>query len=281
MRNLWLIILLAACRIPDEHYTTGDDGGPGSGLAAPRLIAPISMSTVSLQKPTLRWVLGSGSGTPIVDFCMDRSCTAPLSITAQLAGDNLSAVPATALSPGWVFWRVRVVSESQTVSSATWQFWVGKSNASNPVDTSTGAILDVNGDGYPDFLVGSYGASSGAGTAHIYLGSATASTADWNGISPSRRIDLDNPDGANAAFGYTVASAGDVNGDGYADFLVGAYGAGSNAGAAHLYFGSATPSAADWNGSSHTGRIDLDNLDGTNAIFGSAVASAGDVNGDG
>jgi hypothetical protein len=149
------------------------------------------------------------------------------------------------------------------------------------VDTGTGVILDVNGDGYPDLLVGSYGAGSGAGAAHLYLGSANPSTTDWNGTSPSGRIDLDNPDGAAAAFGYAVASAGDVNGDGYADFLVGAYGASSNGGAAHLYLGSAKPSAADWNGSSHPARLDLSNLDGANAIFGSALAGVGDVNGDG
>jgi hypothetical protein len=216
-----------------------------------------------------------------VELCKDRLCTVPLSVAAQLAGDNLSAVPTAALPAGWVFWRVRVVAGSQTVSSATWQFWVGKSSASNPVDTSSGAILDVNGDGYPDFLVGAYGASSGAGTAHLYLGAATPSTTDWNGASPPRRIDLDNPDGANAAFGFSVASAGDVNGDGYADFLVGAYGTDSDAGAAHLYLGAATPSATDWNGMAPKGRIDLRNLDGSNAIFGSSVASAGDANGDG
>ena len=269
--------LLAGCSkiLGINDVTVGGDS------PAPRLIAPLSMSMVTQQRPTLHWVLGTEDSAPIVDLCKDRACTTSLPITSKLAGDNLSAVPETALSPGWVFWRVRVVSGSETVSSATWQFWVGASSASNPVDTSNGAILDVNGDGFPDFLVGAYSANSGMGTVHLYLGSAMVSAADWNVTSTASRIDLTNPDGANASFGYSVTSAGDVNGDGFADFLIGAYGAGSDSGTAHLYLGSAAPSAKSWNMASTPDRIDLGSLDGEDAIFGAAVASAGDVNGDG
>lgn len=290
MRRITLLFTLATASVGCSKHASVFDAAPGDGdvttdgattIGAPRLIAPLSMSTVTQQKPTLRWALDAAGGTPVVDLCKDRSCATPLAVAAQLSGDNLSAVPQAPLAPGWVYWRVRVVSGSQTVTSATWQFWVGKSSASTPVDTSHGAILDVNGDGYPDFLVGAFGAAAGMGTAHLYLGSATASANGWNVASTAARIDLVNPDGADAAFGYAVASAGDVNGDGYADFLVGAYGAASNAGAAHLYLGSATPRANNWNGASPPERIDLANLDGAGAIFGAAVASAGDVNGDG
>jgi hypothetical protein len=136
---------------------------------------------------------------------------------------------------------------------------------------------DVNGDGYADFLVGSYGASSGSGSAHLYLGAAMPSLAVWNGTTPSSRINLANPDGASARFGASAANAGDVNGDGYADFLIGAHDASSMAGAAQLYLGAATPSATAWNGTPATGRIDLANPDGASARFGVSVASAGDT----
>jgi hypothetical protein len=155
------------------------------------------------------------------------------------------------------------------VSSATWQFWVGKSSASTPVDTSNGAILDVNGDGYPDFLVGSHNFTSGVGAGHLYLGSATSGLATWNGTSPTSRIDLTSLEGT--GMGVSVASVGDVNGDGYADFLIGP----------HLYLGSAAPSAAAWNGPSSSDRIDLTSPDGVDANFAVTLASAGDVNGDG
>ncbi|HEX8110659.1 MAG TPA: integrin alpha, partial [Kofleriaceae bacterium] len=246
-----------------------------------RLIAPLSMSTVTQQRPLLRWQLSTVQHELIVDLCKDRSCMSPLPVTAQVSGDHVSAVPSAPLPAGWVFWRVRTGSGAHMVSSATWQFWVGKSSASNPVDTSNGAILDVNGDGYPDLLIGADSAGAGAGTAHLYLGSATASVTEWNAASTATRIDLISPDSANASFGYSVSSAGDINGDGFADFLIGAPGAGANSGTAHLYFGSAKPSADDWNGTSARRRIDLDDLAGEGSVFGASVASAGDVNGDG
>src|SRR4029079_3963073 len=131
MRRIALLLTLSAASAAcgGHHSGGGDAGGPPSdgttAAGAPRLIAPLSMSMVTQQKPKLRWTLDAGSGTPIVEICKDRGCPMSLGAT-QLAGDNLSAVPAAALPPGWVFWRVRVMSGSQTLSSATWQFWVGK-----------------------------------------------------------------------------------------------------------------------------------------------------------
>ena len=85
--------------------------------------------------------------------------------------------------------------------------------------------------------------------------------------------------------GLSVASAGDVNGDGFADLIVGALGAdphGNDSGASYVVFGKASGFAAN---------IDLSSLDGTNGfklsgaaandLSGFSVASAGDVNGDG
>jgi FG-GAP repeat len=85
--------------------------------------------------------------------------------------------------------------------------------------------------------------------------------------------------------GFQVASAGDVNGDGFADLIVGAVNAdphGSNSGASYVVFGKASSFAAN---------IDLSSLDGLTGFklsgeaagdeSGLSVASAGDVNGDG
>ena len=100
-------------------------------------------------------------------------------------------------------------------TSATWQMWVA-TNAS--VDTSSGTTFDVNGDGFADVLVG----GGDGNVATVYLGNATGS-----GFTQIDIVTPDGPDGfggscngAGTCFGGTVANTGDVNGDGYADFLV-------------------------------------------------------------
>ena len=133
---------------------------------------------------------------------------------------------------------------------------------------------DVNGDGHADFLIGAEYASAGAGTAHLYLGAATPLATAWNGTSATQRIDLTSPDGGNALFGGSMASTGDINGDGYSDFIVGANNAGAGAGTAHLYLGAATLSAASWNGTQPAKRVDLTSPDGAGGLFGYSVASA-------
>jgi len=129
----------------------------------------------------------------------------------------------------------------------------------------------VNGDGYADVIIGAPnydGGQTGEGAAFVYHGSATGLTgpADWNATGNQ----------ANAHFGAAVSIAGDVNGDGYADAIVGAPDYADDQageGAAFVYHGSATglTSSADW---SATGEQ-------AGAHFGAAVSTAGDVNGDG
>ena len=136
--------------------------------------------------------------------------------------------------------------------------------------TALAAAGDVNGDGYADFLVGSSRYDNGntdEGRVYLFLGSpGTIST------SPARTFE-GNAD--NAAFGASVGTAGDVNGDGFADFVIGATGiaaGGVNRGRVQLYLGSATlPTAPAF---TYDGPQDSDG-------FGAQAITAGDTNGDG
>jgi hypothetical protein len=136
---------------------------------------------------------------------------------------------------------------------------------------SVASAGDVNGDGYDDVIVGAWHYGNGQeleGRALAYYGSATgpSTSADWT--AESNQI--------GASFGISVAGAGDVNGDGFDDVIVGAYtydNGQDSEGRAFAYYGSATglSTSADWTAESNQ----------IGANFGISVAGAGDVNGDG
>ena len=134
---------------------------------------------------------------------------------------------------------------------------------------------DLNGDGYSDVIVGAYrdddnGASSGS--VYVYYGSGA-------GIDINSETKLIASDGADGdRYGFSVSGAGDLNGDGYSDVVVGAYQddtAVSGAGSVYVYYGSDT--GIDIN--SETKLIASDGAEGD--YFGVSVSGAGDLNGDG
>lgn len=123
---------------------------------------------------------------------------------------------------------------------------------------------DVNNDGYDDILVG----ATGLGKAFLYLGSASgpSATPDWSSGTISGCLQI----------GYSLASLGDVNGDGYSDIILGSpycTNVETNEGRALVYYGSGSGPGAnpDWTYESNQ----------ANAHFGISVAGAGDVNNDG
>jgi len=152
--------------------------------------------------------------------------------------------------------------------SATRNWDAAGESAYDKFGTSVFTAGDVNGDGYSDVIVGAPGANSDSGAAYVYSGSADSpgETAGWTKVSNQ----------TNALFGTSVGTAGDVNGDGYADVIVGAprYDGGKeNEGAAWVYLGNAgglTPAPHFYRRSNLAG-----------AEFGRSVGTAGDVNGDG
>ena len=150
---------------------------------------------------------------------------------------------------------------------------------------------DVNGDGFADLIVGAYFSRPGgrplAGSSYVVFGKASgfASATNLSTLDGSNGFRLDGV-AANDLSGYSVASAGDVNGDGFADLIIGAYGASPggrlNAGSSYVVFGKASGFASVINLSTLTGSNGF-RLDGVAAddSSGYSVASAGDVNGDG
>jgi hypothetical protein len=122
-------------------------------------------------------------------------------------------------------------------------------------------VGDLDRDGLADLAIGSPGALNGA-TVSIYFGTAQRDLVD---IALS---------GSEAGFGTSVAPAGDINGDGFADFVVGADTRYQDSiGGAFLYLGGPR---------STFNAVAADSILGAAGQFGLwNVAPAGDVNADG
>ena len=154
---------------------------------------------------------------------------------------------------------------------------------------SVASAGDVNGDGFDDLIVGATRADpngSYSGASYVVFGKASGFAANLNlpSLNGTNGFQI-NGEAVSDFSGSSVASAGDVNGDGFADLIVGAYGAdpnGSYSGASYVVFGKASGFADNLNLSSLNGNNGFQ-ISGESEYdySGCSVASAGDVNGDG
>jgi hypothetical protein len=130
---------------------------------------------------------------------------------------------------------------------------------------SVGTAGDVNGDGYDDVIVGAMRYVSNTGRVYIYGGGASGLSATPVSVLTGEGIASD--------FGATVGTAGDVDGDGYDDVVVGAPGYAGSTGRMYVYHGGPAGLAETpvFTASAEAGVRN----------FGRAVGTAGDVDGDG
>jgi FG-GAP repeat/RTX calcium-binding nonapeptide repeat (4 copies) len=154
---------------------------------------------------------------------------------------------------------------------------------------SVASAGDVNGDGFADLIIGARDADpngSYSGASYVVFGKASGfgAVVDLSSLDGSNGFQI-NGEAAGDRSGFSADSAGDINGDGYADLIVGAYGADPNGnftGASYVVFGKASGFGATLELSSLNGNNGFE-IDGsaTSAFSGWSVALAGDVNGDG
>lgn len=152
-------------------------------------------------------------------------------------------------------------------------------SANNAVIAS---IRDWDGDGVQDFIVGAYGGNSSDGVG----GTATASGAVYvvNGVDGTILTELTDVI-SNEQLGRSVSGAGDVNGDGYADFIVGSplatVGGQPDAGKAYLIFGGPNVSPTIALNSSTPSEVLVIEGVAADSQLGRNVQGLGDFNNDG
>lgn len=153
---------------------------------------------------------------------------------------------------------------------------------------------DINGDGFADAAVSNPNAANGAGEIYVFFGTENGLPDELdiktlrtvNGQASSAGVVLRGAN-ANDRAGVAIAAAGDVNGDGLADLVIGASDSDTNApnsGSAYVVFGNQNLAPEVLLSSIHDGDGSAGFVaHGTSAhdLTGSSVAGIGDINGDG
>jgi len=156
--------------------------------------------------------------------------------------------------------RVYLFQGGSNIDSIPDVIFTGES-AGSRFGSSVSPAGDVNNDGFDDVLIGANLYNSGYGRAYLFLGGAVM----------NNTADLIFTGNTAESYLGSVSNAGDINHDGFSDFMIGSSGVNSNTGKVDIFFGS----------SPLNNIVDL-TLNGqqANDRFGGKLQLAGDVNGD-
>jgi hypothetical protein len=248
----------------DVLIAPGSSDGFGAALAAGDFSGD-RIADLAVGAPDSFWggsvylFYGSKSATPLFgggpSFTMNATSTdehfgAQLAMDGDVDGDGHADVaigsPTVNSSAG------RVTILLGAVASPPPRVFDG-SVAGEGLGARLAFVGDLDNDGFDDLVSANPDASGGAGALTVLLGSGT------------RGATVAGPDGALGRFGVALSRIGDTNGDGRADFAVGAEGVMTEAGRVYVFGGAA-------GGISTTPILTLTGSDGANAHFGGSLA---------
>lgn len=235
---------------------------------------------------------GDVNGDGVDDVVMSAPGADPNGIT--LAGSNFVFFGRNTSGPGGPF---RAAIELSALDGSD-GFRMDGGTVGERCGNAVSSAGDVNGDGVDDMIIGAESTVTGSpgGRAYVVFGRDTALSGAFAPVLSLPTLNGSNGcilSGANFTeeCGSSVASAGDLNGDGVGDLLIGAEGADpgglGNAGSVYVFYGRDTGGP----GGAFPATFNLGMLNGVNgfrldgaealAAVGRAVSSAGDLNGDG
>lgn len=257
MKSLIVSIVAATSLVvtgPVAEASGTADANRSDGFPA-RLVSPASESTATNARPTFRWTLPAGMTDARVELCADRTCAR---VTASFVAHGSAGRPEADLPAGRYFWRVVASRADSVVAPASIAWPVAVRSRRDAVDTAFGVSFDLDGDGAMDRVhavdldgeIGTAVVDRGAGRTHITIRS----------------------DAAGPSFGDAASAAGDIDGDGFGDIVIGAPSFANDTGRVDVYFGTA---------SGLSSRVQTLTAPASGGRFGWAVAAAGDVDRDG
>ncbi|MEA2495029.1 MAG: hypothetical protein QOJ29_2940 [Thermoleophilaceae bacterium] len=268
-------------------FGTGNNGRAGSGSAYV-VFGTASTSTISLP------ALGSAGyriDGAVANHCAGSVVAAGPDVTGDCVPDVLVGAPGASFSfatAGAVY----VVGGKATTSNidlnaACTCFRIDGQRASDQLPRSLAITPDMNGDGLGEAIVGTDFADNptagdgSAGSAYVVFGKATTTSVALAALG-SGGFRVDGEKGTDQA-ARSLASAGDVNGDGKPDFVLGALFADNNSrngsGSAYVIFGTAATTTVSL-GSLGSAGFRIDGA-ATGDNVGRSVGSGGDFNADG
>ncbi|HRB46155.1 MAG TPA: integrin alpha [Nitrosomonas sp.] len=262
--------------------------GKGTGFSSTE-----SLSTAVQDKNTGISIVGLGS---------NNNNTISVSRAGDINGDHIDDIILGYAGDGFyqagssyvIFGKSNFTSNTIDLGTlnGTNGFWlqgIDGINGKDDLGSSLSGAGDVNGDGYDDLIVGARGGGNNptnGGSSYVVFGKASGFNAklEMNLLDGTNGFRLDGVSAFDFA-GHSVSNAGDVNGDGFADILIGAPGTdinGDNSGSSYVVFGKASGFGAvvDLGSLNGSNGFAIDGLDGNDQL-GKSVSNAGDVNGDG
>ena len=133
------------------------------------------------------------------------------------------------------------VIDLSNIAAGTGGFVINGASAGDWSGASVASAGDVNGDGLTDIIVGAWKSGANSGRSYVVFGSTSGNAVNLSAVAGGTGGFVINGQGANDYSGWSVAGAGDVNGDGLADLIVGARrsdpSGGMDAGRSYVVFG--------------------------------------------